>query len=372
MENQTLQTENKEERKIQKTVLPGQTPEGQHVLSVLVKRSYNIISDKRCIRAEADQKIFAGDVNYGDPMNSTVQFESDFVPYKIATDVVLNGKAYAPGGNPIDSLTASLIVGQHRKDILVIGDRVAMFQRWRDPEFTDPKPFTAMDIRYENAYGGVDIYSDPTMPCIYPRNILGKGFVINKSKKTLDNLALPNIEDQNDLLTPARLCAGSIVYWSHQPIPQGFGWFHKTWQPRASFAGVMPADRALEQELREVYAKAVPPEQKNAFDQTNLPDMDFRFFNGASQGLVFPFMSGEESITLINLTLDREIRFQLPGERPRIGLDIGEGVQVPEVVLHTVMISVEERQADLVWRGAVPYPGRDWLPEMKKMDVFID
>ncbi|MDQ1329527.1 MAG: hypothetical protein QG641_2818 [Candidatus Poribacteria bacterium] len=373
MENSTLQqTNNSEERKIQKIVLPGQTPEGQHILSVLIKRSYNIISDKRCIRAEIDQKIFAGDVYFGDPMNSTIQFESDFAPYKIATDVVLNGKAYAPGGIPIESMIASLIVGQSRKDILVIGDRVAMYQRWRDPEFKDPIPFITMDIRYENAYGGVDIYSNPAVPFIYPRNILGKGFVINKSKKTVDNLALPNIEDRNDLLTPARLCVENTMNWDRQPMPQGFGWFSKIWLPRASFAGVMPADRALEQELRKAYAMAVPPEQKNAFNQTNLPDMDFRFFNGASQGLTFPFMSGEESITLINLSPDKEIKFQLPGERPHIGLDIGMGVQEPEVFLHTVMIRAEERQVDLVWRGAVPYPGRDWLPEMKKMDVFIN
>jgi hypothetical protein len=33
---------------------------------------------------------------------------------------------------------------------------------------------------------------------------------------------------------------------------------------------------------------------------------------------------------------------------------------------------MEDRQLDVVWRGAVPYPGRDWLPQMRKMEVFID
>jgi len=32
---------------------------------------------------------------------------------------------------------------------------------------------------------------------------------------------------------------------------------------------------------------------------------------------------------------------------------------------------MEDRQVDLVWRGAVPYPGPDWLPKMKKMEVLI-
>jgi hypothetical protein len=35
------------------------------------------------------------------------------------------------------------------------------------------------------------------------------------------------------------------------------------------------------------------------------------------------------------------------------------------------MIRMEERQIDLVWRGAVPYPGPDWLPQMRKMEVLV-
>jgi hypothetical protein len=65
------------------------------------------------------------------------------------------------------------------------------------------------------------------------------------------------------------------------------------------------------------------------------------------------------------------LQFRLPTEAPRIGLDIGEGVSEPEVVLQTAMIRMEDRQVDLVWRGAVPYPGPDWLPEMQRMDVLI-
>jgi hypothetical protein len=47
------------------------------------------------------------------------------------------------------------------------------------------------------------------------------------------------------------------------------------------------------------------------------------------------------------------------------------GMQEPEVVLHTVMIRLEERQLDLVWRAAVPYPGPDWLPRMKMFKEFL-
>ena len=57
-----------------------------------------------------------------------------------------------------------------------------------------------------------------------------------------------------------------------------------------------------------------------------------------------------------NLSPEGRLTFRLPIDTPRIGLDIGEGVQEPDVVLHTVMIDMDEAQVDLVWRGAVPYP----------------
>jgi len=228
-----------------------------------------------------------------------------------------------------------------------------------------------MPIRYERAYGGVDIYSDTKMPCPYARNHLGRGFVIANSKKTVDNLPLPNIEDTVDRLMPERLCTGHFMHWERQPMPQGFGWYGKCWQPRASLAGVLPADRKYEEQLRAAYTELVPAEQRELYAQTRLPDMDFDFFYGASPGLSLPFMSGNETITTINLTPEGSLAFQLPGESPRIGLDIGFGVQEPPAFLQTIMIRMEERQVDLVWRGAVTYSGPDWLPEMRKMEVLI-
>jgi hypothetical protein len=149
------------------------------------------------------------------------------------------------------------------------------------------------------------------------------------------------------------------------------GWFSKYWHPRAGLAGVMPADRELEQQLRHVYSQAVPEHQRGLYAQTRLPDMDFRFFNGASEGLAVPFLNGDESVHLKNLAPQGELSFQLPGDQPRIGLDIGQGVQTPTVFLHTVMIRMEDHQVDLVWRAAVPYPGPNWLVHMQKMEVLI-
>jgi hypothetical protein len=358
-------------RKTEKVVLPGQTPNGEYILSILVKRTYDIVPGKRCVRAEKDRKLLGGDQHYGDPMNSSVEFEADFVAFKLATDVVLNGKAYAPSGKATPAFTATLSVGPHRKDVRVIGDRVSRYRDGGDPAFTDPKPVAVVELKYENAYGGVDIYTDTRVQCAYPRNYLGKGFAVGNSKRAIDNLALPNLEDPNDLLTPARLSCTEVKNWERQPVPQSFGWFFKCWRPRALLAGVLPADRGFEQEMRAAFAKFLPPAERKTYAESKLPDMDFRFFSGASQGLALPFLSGDEHIRATNLTPEGDTSFQLPGERPRIDLDIGEGMKNAPVFLHTVMIRMEDRQVDLVWRAAFPYLGPDSLPQLKTMEALV-
>jgi hypothetical protein len=156
-------------------------------------------------------------------------------------------------------------------------------------------------------------------------------------------------------------------------MPQGFGWFGKAWYPRAPLAGVMPADREVEQELRKAYAAALPPDQRKMYEENGLPDMDFRFFNGASPGLAVPFLRGDEEVRLENLVPEGLLTFHLPGERPEVGLDFGLDLREPEVFLHTIQIRIDEqgRQVDLVWRAAAGYPGPDWLPEMKKLEILI-
>ncbi len=352
-------------------VLPGQTPAGEYILGVLLKRTYDIVPNGVCRRAERGKALNAGDVPWDDPMNSSVRYESDFIPFKLATDVVLNGKAYAPRDVPTTSCIVSLQVGDRRKQVLVTGDRIARFVQDGAPAFSDPSPFLSMDLRYELAYGGIDVYSDRATSYPYPRNPMGRGFAVTNSARCMAHLALPNLEEPDAQLSPEQLCLGDYKKWEQQPFPAGLSWFPKTWLPRAQLAGILPADRAVEQELRQAYAKLVPVAQREAYVKNGLPDMDFRFFNGASRGLVFPYLTGGEQIVAENLSPEGITSFRLPSEMPRLGLDIGSGVLEPEVVMHTVMIRMEDRQVDLVWRGAVPYQGPDWLPQMRKMEVFV-
>jgi hypothetical protein len=265
-----------------------------------------------------------------------------------------------------------LHISDRLKSMWVQGDRIAHFVPDGNPSFSDPLPFETLELRYERAYGGTDVYSDKRNAFGYPRNPCGRGFVVANTAQTVNGLPLPNFEDPNDLLTPDRLCIGAFDRWASQPKPWGFGWNCKTWMDRAQYAGVMPGDRAVEQELRQAYAALVPIAQRQAYLDHPLPVMDFRFFQGASNGLSMPFLAGDEPIHTENLHPDGSLAFKLPGDRPTIELDIGFGSQQPPAVLHTVLIRMDDHEVDLVWRAAVTYPGPAWLPQMRTFVVQVD
>jgi hypothetical protein len=355
-------------------VLPGKDEAGHDIFSVLAKRTYDIQPNRPVTPADKVRPFVEVDEYWddGDPECSTVKYETDFVSYKIATDVVVIGKALAPGGKPVAYLDTFVELAGRKKIIRVFGDRKCMYRRNAAPTFTDPNPFTEMPIRYERAYGGKDTLSNPDLLFYYPRNQLGVGTVIKNLPETVDGLSLPNLEDPNDLLTPERIVIGEPERWNQQPLPAGFGWFQRTWYPRCSFVGAMPSFVDVDTVLREEQLGLVPKSQIALSRQFKLPSFEARFNSGASLGLMFPYLTGNESVRLANLTPEGSIVFQLPGETPRISLDIGRGENELKPVLHNVCVRLESMQVDLVWRGAHQYPGFDWLPEMKKMVAQIN
>jgi hypothetical protein len=350
-------------------VLPGQSGEGKPVFCVLVKRTYDLRSGRPPVGVEKPNPLTKVDAYYddGDAESSTVKYETDFTAFKLATDVVVIAKAYAPGGRPVKQMDASVEVAGRKKTIRVIGDRRCVHRKDKPPKFTDPTPFAEIEIRYDRAYGGSDEKSSPPLFFVYPRNHRGTGVALKNIAEVVEGLPLPNLEDPNDLLTPERVILGEPERWNQQPLPQGLGWFQKTSYPRCSFAMVIPPFVDVDTVLREETLGLVPKGQIALSRQFKLPSFDLRFNSGASLGLLFPYLAGGEPVRLANLTPEGELKFNLPTETPRIMLDIGLGENELKPVLHTVCIRAEEKQLDLVWRGAHEHPGLDWLPEMKRM-----
>jgi hypothetical protein len=96
-----------------------------------------------------------------------------------------------------------------------------------------------------------------------------------------------------------------------------------------------------------------------------------QFANGASFGLMFSALRGDEPIALSGLTPEGTLRFLLPGDRPAVTLDMGRGEEQLTVSLHTVSIRPDERELDLVWRAAAPYEGYAWLPKMTRLHAEV-
>jgi len=351
------------------TVVAGKNDIGKPIFSVLVKRTYDIKPGQQATRSEHTNPITLIDTYYddGDPQWYTVKYESDMVPFKVTTDFVVIGKAYAPGGTPVSQMDVSVEIANVKKTIRVIGNRKCTFREKKSPIFSDPIGFTEMEIRYEKAYGGSDNLSIPKLPLVYPRNNMGTGFAVKNVSEVVDGLELPNLEDPNDLLTPDRLILGDIYRWNLQPLPQGFGWFQKTWYPRSSFVGSVPGFVNPDEVMREEILGLVPKGQIALARQFKLPSYDIKFNNGASLGFVLPFMSGGESVRLTNMTKDGKLEFTLPKDTPGIMLDISLGENELKPFIHSVCIRLEDMQVDMVWRGAHEYPGIDWLSEMKHL-----
>jgi hypothetical protein len=350
-------------------VLQGKDDQDRPIFSVLVKRTYAIRPGQRLARVEKTQPFVRADEYYddGDPEWATVKYETDFKPFKLATDVVVIGRALAPGGKAVQQLDVSIEVAEHRKTVRVSGDRHCLYRRNSVPAFTEPELFTEMPIQYERAYGGKDVKSNPEEPFYYPRNYLGVGIVMTNSQEAIGGLPLPNIEDPTDLLTPERIVLGKPERWNEQPLPDGLGWFQRTWYPRCSFVGAVPSYVGVDTVMREEKFGLVPKGQIALSRQFKLPSFDVRFNNGASRGLILPHLSGEETFRLTHLSPDGSLTFQLPGEIPSMMLDIGLGENKLEPILDTVCVRMEDMQVDLIWRGTRVHPGPDWLPEMKKM-----
>lgn len=361
------------ETKEESVVVVGETETRTPIFSVLVKRTYKIRPGREVQRIPRANPFVQADVYYdhGDPESSTVKFENDLAPYKLRTDVVLIGKAYAPGGAPATQIGVGLAVDDHRKVIRVIGDRRCVHRANGPPSFTDPEPFTEMEVRYERAYGGIYLRDDPVRMLPYPRNHQGVGFVLKNTREAVDGLRLPNLEDPDDLLTPERIVVEEPERWNGQPLPQGFGWFQRIWYPRCSFVGAVPGFVDPDDVMREETLGLVPAGQIALARRFKLPGFDVRFNNGASLGMALPYLTGGELIRLRNLTLDGSLDFRLPTEAPGMTLDIGLGGNALKPVMHTVCIRVDAMEVDLVWRGAHPFPGVDWLPEMKRLAAVV-
>jgi hypothetical protein len=354
-------------------VVNGTDADSKPIFSLLVKRTYDIRERGGLVRAVQTSELRKIDEYYdsGDSDWTTVKFEAELVAFKPLSDVVVIGKAYTPHGRPMQQMDIEVIVEDRRKLMRVFGDRQCRYNPGRPPTFTEPVEFREMEIRYERAFGGKDEISDSLFPIAYPRNDLGCGLALKNVRERVAGLPLPNLEDPADLLTPEKIILNDPYRWNSLPLPQGLGWVHRSWYPRSSFAGSMPPYLDPDEVMREELLGLVPQRQVALARQFKLPSFHALFNNGASTGLMFAQLTGTETVRLLGLTPSGRLDFALPGEQPRLMLDIGLGENELQPILQTVCIRPDDMQVDIIWRGVHPYPGLDWLPEMNRLHAEV-
>jgi hypothetical protein len=295
---------------------------GAETWLIVVKATFDIRADGTTAVSEEQPEPARTPVWRGEPGQSSLIYENDFVLNKKTTDVVLNGTAYARDGREVNSLDVALQVGSVKKALKVFGNRV-----WGPAGvfLSEPLPFVQMPITYERAFGGVDLKSPHPEKDWYWPNPVGAGFVSGRSR--ISGVWAPNIEYPDQLISS----------WRARPKPAGLGFIGSHWKERAAFAGTYD-------------------EAWSAQRQPLLPvDFDLRHYQGVPNDQQAPaFLLGGEPVGLLNLTPSGILRFFLPKLELALETRFMDGERrehIPD--LHTVILQPDLPRVSLVWHSAM-------------------
>jgi len=313
---------------------------GAEIWLVAVKATFIIHSNGSTEIAAEQPPVTLAPHYRGDPVASSLLFDSDLVRTKTATDVLVHGHAYAPEGQLVRSIDVGLQVGTVlTKRLRVFGNRY-WEQGILSPAISQAEAFDKIPIIYENAFGGMDQYeSTPEQPVHETRNPVGKGFAIHS--KHIIGQALPNIEDPDNLINS----------WKHHPAPAGFGPIAQHWVPRTKWAGTYD-DHWLKTR------------------QPLLPDnFDDRYYHCApSDQQIAGYLQGGEEVTLVNLTPTGLLQFHLPEMALGFKTFFNGSPETHDAKLHSVILEPDAPQVSLVWHTHLNCHGRDAF--LEKTIVF--
>jgi hypothetical protein len=294
---------------------------GAEVWIVAVKATLLIGPDGSKKLAPTPEPVSLAPKFRGDPAKSSLLYDTDLVPVKSATDILLHGHAYAPKGTAAKQVDVSMRVGAVRKALRVFGDRY-----WRvgmlGLKLSDPDQFVKMPLVYERAHGG----ADPAMPDKgwSVRNPVGLGYALKAEH--LAGRRAPNVEDPAEPITSPK----------QQPKLAGFGPIAPHWEARARYGGTY--DKKWEEER-----------------QPLLPvDFDDRFYQCAPQDQQVPgFLQGGETVELYNLTPSGSLRFTLP--RVILGFETSFGRETVRhrAQLHSVILEPDFPRIQMIWQTSL-------------------
>ena len=271
------------------------------------------------------------DVPWDPEVPASIAYPCDLALRKPATDVVVVGRAHAPGGRPIPRFEARLEIGPLQRAIAVFGPRV-----WgKDGAAIGPaQPTAEVDLKWDLAWGGFDD-SDPEDPREEPRNPVGRG--VARRAESLTGAAAPQIEEVGHPITSRDVRAA----------PAGLGPIGRAFAPRRGYAGTY--DRTW----KENRAPLLPDDYDDRHAQVAPPPQ-----------IVTSPLAGAVPVRLVHLTPRPAVAFPLPAIVLELGIEVRgrEPVRVrpmlDTVLVDTLLPGGDGVTVELVWRTSVKAPRR--------------
>ncbi|HYO52640.1 DUF2169 domain-containing protein [Archangium sp.] len=292
---------------------------------VAVKGTFQTNARGEMTLAPEQRPLVTTDEHYGDPASTSVRYECDFALEKPLTDVLVVGKAVAPGGQRVKKLPVRLEVQGRNKDLMVYGERRWVRSLW-GVVATDPLPFLDMPLTFDRAFGGQDDSLGPDRVAIEPRNLVGIGFHPHRSAAQIASTLVPNVE----------LLGRSISSPRDRHEPAGFGCVGRAWQPRVAHAGT------YDERWRDERAPFLPA------------DFDSRYYQCAPADQQFPHFRGGERIRCVHMAEQGVVHYVIPALHIPVRFRFLDGDLDRTAVLDTITLEPHLGLAMLVWRTSVP------------------
>ncbi|MGJ8667114.1 MAG: DUF2169 domain-containing protein [Patiriisocius sp.] len=354
--------------------ISGRNPRGKYILSVIAKRTYKILENGACQLHEKQDSLI-DNLIMDEEIEGLFKHDIDLYPFKPFTDIVLKG--VARNVKKVHSFSACIEIGNNRMDYSIFADRNVLKSGKGEFHFSSEKTIREVPLNYTNAYGGKDLlaekpirellaeqpslkYAEEVMdilagsPYRYPRNPLGKGYIINTSDENIDALILPNIENPKQLLTPQNFICKDVLKWYKMPVPFCPDWMSPGNFPRVAYFGNYTIPVTMDESVYEIAYKFASKAILKSNPDPKIVAVDFRACNGASLGLQSQHLKGGQQCRLTNIHPKKsEFIFTIPKDIPQIKIDGREGkLHTTDPVLHTILIEPEDNKLTLVWRGS--------------------
>ena len=303
--------------------------EGRDYCAVVVKGTFAVDTQGEPALAEEQKPLVYADVHYGDPGTTSIRCECDFALFKPRTDVIVNGHAYSPGGEKVDSVEVALELEGNgtslRKSIRVIGDR-----QWQGGILglspSRPVPFDRMPLVYERAFGGSEhSRKDQKSHGSDLRNPVGVGYWTSSELNVIKGTPVPNLEHPEH----------PIRSWSDKPPPIGLGVIGRGWQPRVKYAGTYDEQWFNE---RRPFLPA---------------DFDERYFQSAPEDQQVSHLKGGESVVCRNMTARGDFAFRVPNINFPIKYRFRDRDLDVSPRLDTLIIEPDDRKFIVCYRAQV-------------------